>query len=296
MEAKMIKFKKLSIFIIGLVVIACIGCINEAEQEAIQETIPQNTELSSSFGQGFYEKEIQSATPTHWMSGNAMLLLNSSKNRTSTLKLAAKSFYQNRTLEIYLGDDLLNAVMVPSDRFVEIEASVHLAKGINNIKLHVPKGCNKPADIQELNSTDSRCLSMAIQNIALWEWKPYQLNYGEGFYDIENWSGIPSRWMKGNATLLIKSSENLNTTLSLNAKSFYRNRTLQVILNGVPKAQIAVLPTSFVNVSVPLKLEKGNNTVRMHVLEDCVRPRDIIELNNPDSRCLSVAFQDIVLS
>lgn len=290
------KFKKLSIFIIGLVAIACIGCINTAEQEAKQETIPQNTEFSSAFSQGFYEEEIWSATPTHWMSGNAMLLLNSSKNRTSTLKLDAQSFYQNRTLKIYSGDDLLNAVIVPSDRFIEIEASVHLAKGTNIIKLHVPEGCNKPANIQELNSTDNRCLSVAIQNIALGEWKPYHLNYGEGFYDIESWSGVPSRWMKGNATLLINSSQNLNASLSLNAQSFYRNRTLQVIFKGVPKAQIAVVPTGVVNVSLPLELEKGANAVQVHVLEGCERPCDIKDLNNPDSRCLSVAFQNIELS
>lgn len=289
------KFKKLSIFIIGLVAIACIGCINTAEQEAKQETIPQNTEFSPAFSQGFYEEEIWSATPTHWMSGNAMLLLNSSKNRTSTLKFIAKSFYQNRTLEVYSGDDLLNAVIVPSDRFVEIEASVHLAKGTNIIKFHVPEGCDKPADIQELNSTDNRCLSVAIQNIVLGEWKPYQLNYRQGFYDIESWSGVPSRWIQGNAILMINSSQNLNATLSLNAQSFYRNRTLQVIFNSVPAAKFA-LTINLANVSMPLELEKGANTVQMHVLEGCERPCDIKDLNNPDSRCLSVAFQNIELS
>ena len=282
----------LLIIIMSFVVIACIGCINETEQEGVQETVSQNTELSPAFSQGFYEEEIWSATPTHWMSGNAMLLLNSSKNRTSTLKLDARSFYQNRTLEIYSGDELLNAVIVPSDRFAEIEASVHLGKGINIIKLHVPEGCDKPDDIQELNITDNRCLSVAIQNIALGEWKPYQLNYRQGFYDIENWSGIPTRWMQDNATLLINSLQNINATLSLNAKSFYRNRTLLVIFNGVPIAQVA-LPASFVNVSVPLELEKGANVVQMHVLEGCERPCDIKELNNPDSRCLSAAVQNL---
>lgn len=284
----------LSILIMGFVVISC-GCINEAEQEATQETIPQNTEISTAFSQGFYEEEIWSATPTHWMSGNAMLLINSSKNRTSILKFIAKSFYKNRTLEIYSGDELLNEVIVPSDRFVEIEASIHLAKGTNIMKLHVPEGCDKPDDIQELNSTDNRCLSVAIQNIALSEWKPHQLNCGQGFYDIESWSGVPSRWMQDNATLQISSMQNLNATLSLNAQSFYRNRTLQVIFNGVPAAQFA-LPINFVNVSMPLELEKGANAVQMHVLEGCERPCDIKELNNPDSRCLSVAFQNIELS
>jgi len=285
----------LSIIIMSFVVIACIGCINESEQEATQETVPQNTELIPAFGQGYYEEEIWSATPTRWMSGNAMLSLNSSKNRTSTLKLDARSFYQNRTLEIYSGDELLNAVIVPSDRFVEIEASVHLAKGTNIIKLHIPEGCDKPNEIQELNSTDNRCLSVAIQNIALGEWRPYQLNYRQGFYDIESWSGIPGRWMQDNATLVINSMQNLNGTLSLNAKSFYRNRTLQIFSNGVPAARITV-PTSFINIRVPVELENGANVVHLIVPEGCERPSDQQELNNPDSRCISIAVQDLKIT
>ncbi len=282
----------LSILIMSFVVIACIGCINEAEREEVQETVPQNTELIPAFGQGYYEEEIWSATPTRWMSGNAMLSLNSSKNRTSTLKLDARSFYQNRTLEIYSGDELLNAVIVPSDRFVEIEASVHLAKGTNIIKLHIPEGCDKPNEIQELNSTDNRCLSVAIQNIALGEWRPYQLNYRQGFYDIESWSGIPGRWMQDNATLVINSMQNLNGTLSLNAKSFYRNRTLEVFSGDMLVAQISV-PETFINVSMPISLTKGVNTMRFHVTEGCDRPCDIEELNNIDSRCLGVGIQNI---
>ena len=285
----------LSIIIMSFVVIACIGCINEAEREEVQETVPQNTEFIPAFGQGFYEEEIWSATPTRWMSGNAMLSLNSSKNRTSTLKLEARSFYQNRTLEIYSGDELLNAMIVPSDRFVEIEASVHLAKGTNIIKLHIPEGCDKPNEIQELNSTDNRCLSVAIQNIALDEWRPYQLNYRQGFYDIESWSGIPGRWMQDNATLVINSMQNLNGTLSLNAKSFYRNRTLEVFSGDMLVAQISV-PETFINVSMPISLTKGVNTMRFHVIEGCDRPCDKPELNNPDSRCISVGVQGLTVT
>ena len=285
----------LSIIIMSFVVIACIGCINEAEREEVQETVPQNTELIPAFGQGYYEEEIWSATPTRWMSGNAMLSLNSSKNRTSTLKLEARSFYQNRTLEIYSGDELLNAVIVPSDRFVEIEASVHLAKGTNIINLHIPEGCDKPNEIQELNSTDNRCLSVAIQNIALGEWRPYQLNYRQGFYDIESWSGIPGRWMQDNATLVINSMQNLNGTLSLNAKSFYRNRTLEVFSGDMLVAQISV-PETFINVSMPISLTKGVNTMRFHVIEGCDRPCDKPELNNPDSRCISVGVQGLTVT
>jgi len=117
---------------------------------------------------------------------------------------------------------------------------------------------------------------------------------GPGFYQFENWSGTPTRWMQANATLPVNSPENRTATLSLNAHSFYRNRTLEISSCGVPAAQVAV-PTSFTNLSVPIHLTKRANTVRFHVPEGCERPSDKPELNNPDKRCLSVAIQNLTV-
>lgn len=120
------------------------------------------------------------------------------------------------------------------------------------------------------------------------------MDYLNGFYDIENWSGTPTRWMQANATLLLNSSEDRTANLSLNAQNFYHNRTLE-IYSGVPAAQVAV-PTSFIKVSVPIHLVKGGNTVQFHVSEGGERPSDIKELNNPDDRCLSVAVQNLIVT
>lgn len=60
-------------------------------------------------------------------------------------------------------------------------------------------------------------------------------------------------------------------------------------------AQLAV-PTGFINVNAPVRLAKGTKTMRFHVPEGCERPCDRPELNNPDSKCLSLAVQEITIS
>lgn len=285
--------ERLLIIVIALAVIACCGCLTETEQNEPQETAQRNFTSSMAFGSGFHGQENWSGTPFRWMQANATLLVNSSEDRNATLSLDAQSFYCNRTLEVYADDYLLTRAAIPTKGFVEIEAPIHLVNGINTLRLRVPEGCERPSYKAELNSTDERCLSMAIQNIALGERKSGQLKYLTGFYDIENWSGTPSRWMQANATLLVNSSENRTATLSLNVLGFYCNRTLEISSGGAPAAQVAV-PTSFTNVSVPIHLAKGANIVQFHVREGCMRPSDVMGPNNPDERCLGVAVQNII--
>jgi hypothetical protein len=286
------QLKELSVIVIALAIIACSGCLSETRQNEKQDTVQQNSSPFMNLSSGFHDIENWSGTPTRWMQANATLLINSPENRTANLSLNALSFYRNRTLEIYAGNDLLTRATISPEGFSEINAPVHLVTGENILRLHVPEGCERPSDIKELNNTDHRCLSVAIQSIAVDERKSGPLNYLSGFHVVENWSGIPTRWMQPNATLLINSPENYTANLSLNALSFYRNRTLEIATNGAPIAQIAV-PTSFINVRVPIHLAKGENTVLLHIPEGCERPSDIKELNNPDSRCLSVAVQNL---
>lgn len=111
----------------------------------------------------------------------------------------------------------------------------------------------------------------------------------------EDWAGVPTRWMQADAEIIVFSPENRTSSLCLRAASFSRNRTLEVSTNGALVAHVAV-PTNFINVSVPISLDKGANTVRLHVPEGCERPSDIMVLNNPDSRCLSVAVQNLTVT
>ena len=143
------------------------------------------------FNSGWYGTEDWSGIPTCWMHSDGTLAAFSPRNLTANISLNALSFYRNRTLEVYSGDNLVARVNVPTS-FLNVSAPVTLEEGLNILRLHVPEGCDKPNEIQELNSADNRCLSVAIQNISLGEWKPYQLNYRQGFYDIESWSGTCS--------------------------------------------------------------------------------------------------------
>jgi len=286
------QLNRLLVLMITLAIITCCGCLNEIKQGEAQENAQQKSSSFMAFGSGFHDPEDWSGTPTRWMQADATLRVNSSEDRDAILSLNAQSFHRNRMLEVYVGDEFLTKVAIPSDGFVEIEAPIHLAKGANTLRLRVPEGCEQPSDIMELSSSDGRCLSVAIQKIALGERKSGQLKYFKGFYDTENWSGTPTRWMQANATLQVNSSEDCTANLSLNAQSFYRNRTLEISTGDVLVAQVAV-PTSFVNVSVPIHLAKGGNTVQLHVREGCERPNDKPELNNSDSRCLSLAVQNL---
>jgi len=121
------------------------------------------------------------------------------------------------------------------------------------------------------------------------------ITFNSGCYGTEDWSGIPTCWMHSDGTLAAFSPRNLTANISLNALSFYRNRTLEVYSGDNLVARVNV-PTSFSNVSAPVTLEEGLNILRLHVPEGCERPCDIKELNNPDSRCLSIAMQNVTVT
>jgi len=150
----------------------------------------------------------------------------------------------------------------------------------------------RPSYRSELDSLDAS-LSVAVQTLI--ERKTDQLYYVNGFYDIENWSGTPTRWMQADAILLVNSPENRSATLCLNAQSFYRNRTLEVYSGDELVVQVAV-PVSLINISMPIHLAKGANIIWLRVPEGCERPCDKPEVNSIDSRCLSVAVQNLALT
>jgi len=170
----------------------------------------------------------------------------------------------------------------------------------NNVDQH-PEKCWYWNDTQIMRSFNAGIISPGncIKDLQAIANPPNEIvakgNLGKGWHGIEIWDGMSTRWMENDSLITIYSSENRTATLSLNALSFYRNRTLEISCNGVHLARVAV-PTGFVNVSVPMHLAKGENTIRLHVLEGCERPCDIKELNNADSRCLSIAMQNVTVT
>lgn len=115
---------------------------------------------------GLYVLENRSGIPIHWMQADTIIIGLSPDNRSVNLSLQALSFFCPRTMEVYAADELVASVAVPTS-FVNVSASIRLAKGANVVRLHVPEGCERPCDKPELSNTDSRCLSVAVQNISI---------------------------------------------------------------------------------------------------------------------------------
>jgi hypothetical protein len=121
------------------------------------------------------------------------------------------------------------------------------------------------------------------------------ISLDSGWSDPESWGGIPTRWMTDKANILIYSPVNQTVTLSLNASSFYRPRTLEIISPGVLSEEIMV-PMYFIAVKTQVRLDAGENSIRFQVPDGCVKPVSLPELNNKDPRCLSLAIQNITIT
>lgn len=118
---------------------------------------------------------------------------------------------------------------------------------------------------------------------------------GEGWHGLENWEGIPSRWVSDNATFLIISDADQQVKLAFNAQSFFRPKTLEIYVNTQLVKQ-TTLPQNFIEISTPIQLHNGENIIQLRVSEGAERPCDIPELNNMDRRWLSMAVQNTALT
>ncbi|MFY9408704.1 MAG: hypothetical protein WBI12_03420 [Methanosarcina flavescens] len=115
---------------------------------------------------GWYPLEDWGGTPTRWMSDNATLSIYSDEEKNATLKFQTYSFHRPRTLKIYSGKDLLYTQAINPD-YVTVSAPVSLRKGENIIHFNVREGSERPCDIPELNSNDTRELSIIVQKMEL---------------------------------------------------------------------------------------------------------------------------------
>jgi hypothetical protein len=118
---------------------------------------------------------------------------------------------------------------------------------------------------------------------------------GDGWHGIEDWNGIPTRWIKEEAAILVNTPKSRTSILSLEAHSFYHPRTLEVFLDDEFVVRATIDSNGFTNVTAQICLAKGKHTLSFHVLEGCGNPSKKPDLNNLDSRCLSVALRNVKL-
>jgi hypothetical protein len=114
-----------------------------------------------------------------------------------------------------------------------------------------------------------------------------------GWHGLENWEGTSTRWMSNEAALIIYSNQCQNINLSFQVLSFYRTRNLIIQLNECSSIKTVVPEGQFLTVSIPVNLKNGSNIIKFYVPEGCESPHYATRGENLDTRCLSLAFQNI---
>jgi hypothetical protein len=251
--------------------------------------------------EGWHQMELWNGVPASWMEGNATLTIYSDRDMQAILSFIVQSFYTKRTLQVFCQDKLLAKAIVPTST-IAVQMPIDLRRGTNQVRFDVPEGCNRPLDIPSLNNIDGRCLSVGISNLAIRERKDNgsstdqsSIEFITGWHDSENWNGMPTRWMDGDAAIIVYSEENRSANLSLQAQSFARPRSLALSSEATPEVRLNVT-TELADLNQSISLTKGENLIRFRVPEGCEKPCDIPELNSSDCRCLSVAAQNLIIT
>lgn len=119
---------------------------------------------------------------------------------------------------------------------------------------------------------------------------------GKGWHYVENGNNIPARWMENDATLKVSLQENRTVIFGFQATSFYRPRTLQMYANDKLLLQTNISSKNVSSETIELNLQSGENTLGFYTPDGCQIPREIPNLKNGDSRCLSLVFQNITIT
>lgn len=135
--------------------------------------------------------------------------------------------------------------------------------------------------------------SMYVYQVESAPVKPFQL-LGDGWYDLEEWNDIPTRWMSSNASLSIYSNENCSMKLRFQAMSFHQARFLEICKENSAVSTVEVSP-EFNTFETPVQLHKGENSISFQVLNKSEKPYDIPDFDKDDSRSLAVAMQNITI-
>jgi hypothetical protein len=116
-----------------------------------------------------------------------------------------------------------------------------------------------------------------------------------GWQGLENWSGISSRWMSSNASILVFSDYARDTWLNFTAISFAKERPVSIIVNNETIGSYRI-SSNFGPISIPVRINKGINSFEISSSDGCERPVDNATYSNMDTRCLSIALQNLSIS
>lgn len=115
---------------------------------------------------GWYDTEYPDNIASRWISNSASIFVSSMSNKDSEISFKVESFYEPRTLQIFINDELIHEQEISTD-FVSIKIPLRFKNGTNVIRFNSLDGCQKPMDISKMDSNDGRCLSMIFQNMII---------------------------------------------------------------------------------------------------------------------------------
>ena len=143
---------------------------------------------------------------------------------------------------------------------------------------------------------DSRIAAFAVPEVAAPVPAEPLTAFSYNWYMVEPIDGRPGRWLLNDGTLHIHWLEEPESPYQLRftISPFDRPRHFQASVNGQPMEEILVDDKRTVTLG-PLQLHKGQNDILFHVPDGCDVPAEIVQ-GNEDHRCLSLLFQDMVLS
>lgn len=120
------------------------------------------------------------------------------------------------------------------------------------------------------------------------------ISFGSGWLGLDNWTGVPTRWIGDNASILVYSDDARDTLLNFSAFSLEKERNISIIIND-RDIGFYHIPKKFINISVPISINHGINSLYIVNSDGCVRPSDMPSYNSTDTRCLSIAIQNVSL-
>jgi hypothetical protein len=116
----------------------------------------------------------------------------------------------------------------------------------------------------------------------------------DGWWNIEDVNGLPTRWTNGNGTVEMVSPSAQYCNLSFSAGTDVENKTLEVLLNNELIGSYQVSTTGVSRVSFSVFLKKGVNHLSFYS-EQFFIPMNV-NPNSTDSRRLSVYVQNVEVS
>jgi hypothetical protein len=136
--------------------------------------------------------------------------------------------------------------------------------------------------------SDERIISFEINAVALQGTFAF---LSGGWWSLEEWDGVPTRWMGNNGTIKVISSLPQLCNVSFSARTQYTDKTLRFFLNTELIGVFRISSTGFSRISVSsLRLREGVNELSFYSGQSFV-PADVAD--SLDTRRLSIVVENV---